>query len=875
MKKANKILSVILAIMMMFSIIPITASAATYSGTCGDNATWTYDTSTGILTISGTGNMYDNNAPWSKYQNNIKEIVISDGVTSIGRAAFYGLTKMTSITIPESVTSIGKLAFYCCSALTSITVDANNNVYSNDEFGVLFNKDKTTLIQYPIGNTATNYIIPDSVTTVGGYAFYDCSSLADITLPDSLTIIEEWAFGNVKNITNVVFPDSIHMVGNFAFYCCSKLKDVHFGSGLEKIGKGAFQNCTSITEITIPKSVTSVGNYVFFECFSLVNITVKADNQYYSSDEYGVLYNKDKTILIQYPTAHNRIAYEIPNGVTTISEYAFSHSIHLSYITFPLSVTSIETKAFQEADNIRRIYYYGTEEQWNNIVIGDNNSDITSHTMYFECTGDEPDLGTYSDNLSYSFEYNTEDVLQSYGTLTIFGTGDMVNYDNNNQPWASYRLKTEKLVIQEGVTSIGDSAFNDFWSLTEVIIPYGVTSIGKQAFGGCDIGSITIPDSVTVIDEAFYGNYYLYDVYYTGTVSQWNDMLKNSEDTGFYHPTIHCTDGKIYPSGRCGNNVYWHFNTTTKTLTISGNGEMGNYSEKHSPTPWYIYCDDIENVVIECGVETIGEYAFYHCSNLTDVYYCGAEEQWKSISIGSSNDPLLNATIHYNYTPPFTGIKGDYLYINGVRQKAYQLVEFEGNYYFINDSHKLAKNKTLYLSERFVNGFTYEDGTPLAVGYYEFDENGKMIIKNGVVGDYFYKNNERLKAYQLVEFKGDFYFINDSHKIAKNKTLYLSERFVTGFTYEDGTPLQPGYYTFDENGKMVMLDGPVGDYFYKDNVRLKAYQLVEFEGNYYFINDSHKLAKNKRIYLSQRFVEGTDLKVGYYEFDADGKMIIE
>ena len=150
-----------------------------------------------------------------------------------------------------------------------------------------------------------------------------------------------------------------------------------------------------------------------------------------------------------------------------------------------------------------------------------------------------------------------------------------------------------------------------------------------------------------------------------------------------------------------------------------------------------------------------------------------------------------------------------------------------------------------------------------------------MIIHNGVVGDYFYKNNERLKAYQLIEFEGDFYFINDSHKLAKNKTLYLSDKFVNGFTYEDGTPLQPGYYTFDENGKMVILNGPVGDYFYKDNVRLKAYQLVEFEGNYYFINDSHKLAKDKRLYMSQRFVEGIDLEVGWYNFDADGKMIIE
>ncbi len=612
MKKFNKILAIILAFLMILSIIPITVSAATYSGTCGDNLTWTYDSSTYILTISGTGDMYDNNPPWAKYQNSIKEIVISDGVTSIGRAAFFGIVNMTSITIPESITSIGELAFYDCSSLTSITVDPNNTYFSNDEFGVLFNKDKTELIQYPIGNTAVSYIIPESVTKIGSYAFYDCNKLVNITLPDNITIIDDWAFGFNKNITSVTIPDSVSVIGDFVFHGCSNLKSVSLGNGVTKIGEGAFYNCTSITDVTIPKSVTSLGNIAFIYCFSLTNITVESDNQYYSSDEHGVLFNKDKTTLIQYPIANTRIAYEIPNGVTTIVEYAFSDSIRLSYVTFPVSVTSIEDNAFQNCDEFRRVYYYGTKEQWNSIIIGNNNSDITSATKYFECKGDEPGLGTYGDNLTYTYDSSTK-------TLTISGTGDMVDYDYNNQPWYKYRLEAEEVIISEGVTSIGDSAFERFWGLEKVTIPDGVTSIGKNAFELCKIGSITIPDSVTVIDEAFYGNYYLYDVYYTGTVSQWNDMLKNSEDTGFYHPTIHCTDGKVYPSGSCGDNVFWHLDTTTMTLTISGNGEMENYNENHYTPPWSIYSNAIKHLIINDGVETIGDYAFYTCDKLESV----------------------------------------------------------------------------------------------------------------------------------------------------------------------------------------------------------------------------------------------------------------
>ena len=108
------------------------------------------------------------------------------------------------------------------------------------------------------------------------------------------------------------------------------------------------------------------------------------------------------------------------------------------------------------------------------------------------------------------------------------------------------------------------------------------------------------------------------------------------------------------------------------------------------------------------------------------------------------------------------------------------------------------------MSEQFVAGKTYSDGTPMQVGYYEFDADGKMILKNGPEGDYFYKNGVRQNAYQLVEFEGNYYFINDGHKLAKNIRLYMSEQFIAGKTYSDGTPMLEGYYNFDEDGKMIL-----------------------------------------------------------------------
>ncbi len=224
---------------------------------------------------------------------------------------------------------------------------------------------------------------------------------------------------------------------------------------------------------------------------------------------------------------------------------------------------------------------------------------------------------------------------------------------------------------------------------------------------------------------------------------------------------------------------------------------------------------------------------------------------------------------------------GDYFYKNNTIVKAYKLINYEGNYYFINSGNKLTKNTKLYLTEEFVSGKTYADGTPIPVGYYDFDADGKMVIKEGKINGFLYKNNVRLNAYQLVNYEGDYYFINDGHKYAANQTIYLSQQFIEGKTFEDGTPLYVGYYNFDAEGKMVIKNGPIGDYFYKNNIRQKAYKLIEFEGDYYFLNDYDKIAKSTRLYLSAQFVEGktyadgTPLPVGYYDFDADGKMIVK
>ena len=227
------------------------------------------------------------------------------------------------------------------------------------------------------------------------------------------------------------------------------------------------------------------------------------------------------------------------------------------------------------------------------------------------------------------------------------------------------------------------------------------------------------------------------------------------------------------------------------------------------------------------------------------------------------------------------GVVGDYFYTNGVKQLRYQLIEFEGNFYFINDYDKVAKNITLFLSEKFVEGHTFSDGTAIPAGLYEFDENGVMQVPdklNGVEGDYFYINGVKQRSYQLIEFEGSYYFINDYDKVAKNITLFLSEKFVEGHTFSDGTAIPAGLYKFDENGVMQIPEvknGVYDDYLYIDGVRQNAYQLIEFEGHIYFVYDCHKIAKNCTLYLTSKFAGMVNLSVGYYDFDANGWLVLD
>lgn len=323
-------------------------------------------------------------------------------VTRIDSDAFKNCTEITSIVIPESVTAIGAGHFSGCSSLANIKVSEDNKNYSSID-GVLFNKDGSRLLVYPKGNKRSKYIVPVSATSIDSYAFYDCTSLTEITIPDSVTSIGSYAFSGCTSLSKVQLSNNLTVIECKTFYGCTNLKDVTIPDGVTEIGDSnygnyggeSFSGCTSLKEITIPDSVTTIvygsfsnctslesvtlgsgvkelGDNWILNCRRLADITVSPENSSFSSVD-GVLFNKDGSSLLAYPIGNKRSAYTIPDGVEKVGAKAFYGCRYIESLTIPASVTEIEASALGNCYDIRAVYYSGTREQWKEVVIGADN----------------------------------------------------------------------------------------------------------------------------------------------------------------------------------------------------------------------------------------------------------------------------------------------------------------------------------------------------------------------------------------------------------------------------------------------------------------------------------------------------------------------
>ena len=315
----------------------------------------------------------------------LSSVIIPDGVTSIGEYTFSGCYDLTSVTIPNSVTSIGNYAFDNCTSLASITIPNKVTTigvgvfeYCNGLTSIDIPNSVTSIEDYTFAGckNLTSIIIGNSVASIGNYAFAGCRSLTSATIPENVATIGDYAFYKCYGLTSIDIGDGVTSIGNSAFWECTSLPSVTIGNSVTTIGEWAFYNCSNLKSITIPRSVKHIGNSVFFNCYDLNKVfisdleawcNIQFDGDFFSR-YHLYLNNKEITNLI------------IPEGVTSIGNYAFAKCYRLLSITIPDGVTSIGYHAFALCSNLQNIYCYLEQvSETEDNVFEDSNYDATLH----------------------------------------------------------------------------------------------------------------------------------------------------------------------------------------------------------------------------------------------------------------------------------------------------------------------------------------------------------------------------------------------------------------------------------------------------------------------------------------------------------------
>lgn len=239
----------------------------------------------------------------------LESINIPESVTTISNRIFYDCKALQTIGIHKNISAIRNDAFYRCNSLQSINVDSNNAVFSSEN-GVLFNKDKDSLITYPAGKQDVKYVIPNTVTTIGQYAFGYAEKLEIIDIPDTVTTIEGSAFYGCKLLDNIVIPNSVSVMKDYVFGSCTSLKNIKISEKITNIGKSTFDNCKALTGLTLPNNITSIENEVFSYCTNLKWIVVPE-----SVKTIGNRVFESNTVIYGTPGSYAE-TYAAENGLT-------------------------------------------------------------------------------------------------------------------------------------------------------------------------------------------------------------------------------------------------------------------------------------------------------------------------------------------------------------------------------------------------------------------------------------------------------------------------------------------------------------------------------------------------------------------------------
>ncbi len=395
---------------MLMSCVPIVAKAEIVdSGQCGDNVYWKLD-SNGTLTINGEGEMH-NTSLWADRMD-IVNVIINNGITTIGEqaflrcyrlrnvtmpesiicieyAAFSECTVLQNITIPQSTEEIDTMAFYKCKSLKEIEINKNIKIIGGNAFagcgeleitvsdnnenyssinGVLFNKHQDELICYSKDKVLDSYNIPLSVKTIGGGAFEFCDNLKSIKMSSNVVNIDSYAFYECSSLNNITLSSDLKKIGLRAFSGCKALKNIDIPPQIDHIDIEAFSSCSNLTSITLPDLIKYIGDGAFSGCSSMKQIVLPNSITSIGQGAFSECSSLE--------TIH------IPINVKNIRNYTFRGCRNLMQIELYNNIENIYSGAFDWCNNITDIYYNGTQNQWNNIK-GSGKKDLENVKIHY------------------------------------------------------------------------------------------------------------------------------------------------------------------------------------------------------------------------------------------------------------------------------------------------------------------------------------------------------------------------------------------------------------------------------------------------------------------------------------------------------------
>ena len=543
----------ILTIAFLSSVLMCANAFAAAAGRCGDSIIWTLDDS-GNLTLSGSGEMWNNgydDSPFKDYE--IRKATVKYGITSIGDYAFKG-----------------------CSGLEKIMVESGNSRYdSRDNCNSIIDTETNTLI---VG--CKNSVIPNSVTSIGDYAFEGCSGMTELTLPNSVTSIEGYAFQGCSGLAKITSLAGIPPV------CGSGVFDGVNKTNCELIIPGesvaAYKQAEGWKEFSNIRLLAAIsgrcGDSITWTLDESCNLTLSGSGEMWNYNrkdlpfkDYGI-----KTVTIG-------------DGITSIGDYAFVYCSGMTELTLPSSVTSIGRYAFYGCSGLSEITslagippvcgfgVFDGVNKTNCELIVPKGSVAAYKQAYgwngFSNISGGAAPGRCGDSITWA--------LDDSGNLTLSGSGEMWDYNENDLPFRSLRIKT--VTIGDGITRIGDSAFQGCSGLTELTLPNSITSIGNSAFQGCSgLTELTLPNSVKNIgNSAFEG------------CSGLTELTLPSSVTSI------------------GESAFQGCSGLTKLTLPNSVTSIGESAFRG--------CRGLTELTLPNSITSIGDYAFYSCRGLTEL----------------------------------------------------------------------------------------------------------------------------------------------------------------------------------------------------------------------------------------------------------------